>query len=170
MVLLFVAIALFYGGIFTLKSQANGLNLSEAQVDKVENIINVLTLNIDEIDSSGRGHLVQNALYYLDKNPIFGNGIDFAISKSAHNTYLGVWLDAGIFTFLFFLCLLFYFFFRSLTIRSNLKLFAMSILITLYVFMASLQTVINQPYLIVLFAFVGYIIHYSEMNEEQLTF
>ena len=43
---------------------------------------------------------------YVYKNPILGNGIDFAISQRAHNTVIGAWADAGIFTFIFFLFML----------------------------------------------------------------
>jgi len=46
----------------------------------------------------------------------------------------------------------------------------MAILIVLYIFMVSLQSVINQPYLIVLFVFIGYMIDYNRISEGHLDF
>lgn len=165
-----VAIVLFYIGIFTLKSQSKDLDLSSAQINKVDNLLNVVTLNVDKVNSSGRGDLIENLMYYLYKNPILGNGLGFSGIARGHNTYLGVWVDAGLFTFLYFLFVLFYYMFKTFTLDLRLKLFTMSLLIALYVFMLSLQTVINQPYLIVLFVFVGYIIDYNKEPEDDLNF
>lgn len=170
LILFAVAIVLFYIGIFTIKSETKDLDLSEAQIDKVDNIINLLTLNLDKVDNSGRGDLVTNVLQYLYENPIIGNGIDFAGAMRGHNTYIGVWVDAGIFAFLFFIFILFYYFFKTLILKLHLRFFAMSILIVLYIFMVSLQSVINQPYLIVLFIFIGYLIDYSKIDEGHLDF
>ncbi|OZV68532.1 O-antigen ligase family protein [Winogradskyella aurantia] len=160
------AIPLFYIGIFTIQSQAQNLSLSEAQINKVNNLVNVLTLNFDEVDNSGRGELLENITYYLYKNPIMGNGVDFSVFMRAHNTYVGIWVDAGIFTFLFFLFILFFYFLKTWTLNPQLRFFAMSILLVLYIFMISLQSVINQPYLIVLFAFLGYLIDFKKLNKE----
>ena len=63
-----VAIILFYAGVFALKSQTKDLNLSEAQIVKIDNIINVLTLNLDKVDNSGRGDLVENILIDYGSN------------------------------------------------------------------------------------------------------
>lgn len=165
-----VAIILFYVGIFALKSQTETLNLSGAQIYKVDNIINVLTLNLEDIDSSGRGDLIENILPYLYKNPIIGNGVDFAKAMRGHNTYIGVWADAGVITFSFFLFVLFYYLFKSFTLHLHLRFFAVSLLIVFYVFMMSLQSVINQPYLIVILVFVGYMIDYNEELDDNLNF
>jgi len=170
LILFGAVIVLFYVAIFALKSETKNLDLSEAQIDKVDNIINVLTLNLDKVDNSGRGDLVENVLQYLYENPILGNGIDFAGAMRGHNTYIGVWVDAGVFTFLLFLFILFYYFFKTFTLKIHLRFFAMSILIVLYIFMVSLQSVINQPYLIVLFLFIGYLIDYSKMDNGYLDF
>ena len=170
MILFGVSIALFYVGIFALKSQTKDLDLSEAQIDKVDNIINVLTLNLDKVDNSGRGKLIENVLKYLYENPILGNGIDFAGAMRGHNTYVGVWVDAGVFTFLLFIFILIYYFAKTFTLRLDLRFFAMALLIVLYVFMVSLQSVINQPYLIVLFVFIGYLIDYSKTDKSYLDF
>ncbi|MDH7913954.1 O-antigen ligase family protein [Winogradskyella sp. SYSU M77433] len=163
--LLAAIIPLFYIGIFALKSQTASLGLSKAQTDKVNNIINLLTFNFDEVDNSGRGDLVEKALYYLYDHPILGNGIDFSVDKLVHNTYVGVWVDSGIFTFLFFIFMLFCYFFRSFSLSPNIRFFSISILTVLYIFMISLQSVINQPYLIVLFVFVGYLIDYNKIDK-----
>jgi hypothetical protein len=170
LVLFGAVIILFYVGVLTFKSEIKNLDLSEAQISKVDNLINVLTFNFDKVDNSGRGDLLENILYYLYKNPIIGNGVDFSVSKTGHNTYVGVWVDAGLFTFLLFMFILLYFFFKTFALQIHLRFFAMSILIVLYIFMISLQTVINQPYLIVLFVFVGYLIDYSKMKKGHLDF
>ncbi|WP_027126763.1 hypothetical protein [Gelidibacter mesophilus] len=169
-ILLGLGIVLFYLGIFSIKSQTKELNLSQAQIVKVDNIINVLTLNVEKVDSSGRGYLLENLMYYLYKNPLLGNGLSFASKASGHNTYLGVWVDAGLFTFLYFIFVLSFYMVKTFTLELHLKLFSMSLLIALYISMLSLQTVINQPYLVVLFAFVGYIIDNSKESSHQLSF
>ena len=163
--LLGILITLFYIGIFALKSQTKNLNLSPAQIYKVDNIINLLTLNIEKIDNSGRGELIENILPYLYENPILGNGVDFSVAMRGHNTYLGIWVDAGIFTFLFFIFMLYFYFLKTFSLNPRHRYFTMSILVVLYIFMISLQTVINQPNLIVLFVFVGYIIDYSKSDK-----
>lgn len=163
--LLGILITLLYVGIFALKSQTKNLNLSTAQIYKVDNIINLLTLNIEKVDNSGRGELMENILPYLYENPILGNGVDFSVAMRGHNTYIGVWVDAGIFTFLFFIFMLFFYFLKTFSLNPEHRYFTMSILVVLYIFMISLQTVINQPNLIVLFVFVGYIIDYSKSEK-----
>jgi O-antigen ligase len=165
LVLFAAMIPLFYVGLFALQSQTQNLGLSSAQTFKINNLINVLTLNFDKVDSSGRGDLLQNVLYYLYENPIIGNGVDFAYVMRGHNTYIGIWVDAGIFTFVFFIFILFYYFFKAYTLTPKLRFFAMSILITLYVFMVSLQSVLNKPYLIVIFVFVGYLIDHYKLDK-----
>ncbi|MEO5991187.1 MAG: O-antigen ligase family protein [Ferruginibacter sp.] len=169
-ILLGAAIVVLYAGIFSLKSQTKDLDLSTAQIYKIDNIINLLTFNLEKVDNSGRGDLIENILPYLYKNPIIGNGVDFSVVMRGHNTYLGVWVDAGVITFLFFLFVLYYFFFKTFSLNLNLRFFAMSILIVLYIFMVSLQSVINQPFLIVLFIFVGYMIDYNKLGKGHLDF
>ncbi|PYE81702.1 hypothetical protein DFQ11_102276 [Winogradskyella epiphytica] len=170
LILFGVVIVLFYMGVFALKSQTKDLNLSDAQIYKIDNIINVLTLNLDKVDSSGRDDLLINVLYYLYESPFIGNGVDFAVSMKGHNTYVGIWVDAGVFTFLFFVFMLCYYLAKTFTLNMQIRYFALSLLIALYIFMISLQTVINQPYLVVLFIFVGYIIDYRKSNDGQLDF
>ncbi len=164
-ILLGIGIVLFYAGIFTIKSQTKDLDLSSAQISKIDNIINVVTLNMEKVDSSGRGGLIDSLMYHIYENPILGNGLNFATVARGHNTYLGIWADAGLFTFLFFLIVLFYYLIKIFTLDLHLKLFTMSLLIGLCTFMLSLQTVINQPYLIVIFVFIGYIIDYNKESD-----
>jgi len=170
LILLGVLITVFYIGVFALKSETKNLDLSKAQIVKIDNIINVLTLNLDKVDNSGRGDLVQNVIKYIYENPILGNGVEFSGHMRGHNTYVGIWVDAGIFTFILFLFIIFYYFFKTFTLEKHLRFFAMAILIVLYIFMVSLQSVINQPYLIVLFVFIGYMIDYNRISEGHLDF
>ncbi|TPV33370.1 hypothetical protein FJ651_09770 [Paucihalobacter ruber] len=165
LILLACAIPLFYFGVFALQSQSQNLDLSKAQTAKVNNLFNLMTLNFEEVDNSGRGELLEQGLYYLYKNPILGNGIDFSVAMRTHNTYAGVWIDAGIFTFLFFIFMLFSYLFKTFTLKPRLRSFSMSILVVLYLFMISLQSVINQPNLIIFFVLVGYLIDYSKSDQ-----
>lgn len=169
-VLLVAGIVLFYIGIFAIKSQTKELDLSKAQIIKVDNIINVVTLDLDKVDSSGRSGLIDNLMYYLYKNPILGNGVNFSSVARAHNTYLGVWGDAGLFTFLYFIFVLCYYMFKTFTLDLRPKLLSIALLIALYIFMLSLQTVINQPYLVVLIVFIGYIVDYKGVSDGNLNF
>lgn len=164
LIFLGVIVTLFYTAIFAFKSQIQSLNLSKAQIYKIENIINLLTLNIEKVDNSGRSELMENILTYIYKNPMIGNGIDFSVVTRGHNTYLGVWADAGIVVFLFFIFLLFFYFLKAFSLNVNYKYFTISVLFSLYISMISLQTVLNQPYIIVLFVFIGYIIDYDKSN------
>lgn len=164
--ILFAAlIPLFYVGVFAVQSQSQNLDLSVAQTKKIDNIINLMTLNFAEVDNSGRGDLLEEGIYYLKKNPILGNGVDFSVAMRTHNTYAGIWIDAGVFTFLYFIFMLSYYFLKTFSLKPQLRFFSMSILVVLYLFMISLQSVINQPNLIVFFVFIGYIIDYSKLEE-----
>lgn len=165
-----VGIILFYIGVFSIKSKTSELDLTKAQINKIDNIINVVTLNVEDVNTSGRTDLLDNLMHYLFENPILGNGINFAAQARGHNTYLGVWVDAGLLTFLFFLFVLCCYMFKTFGLDLHRRLFILSILTSLYVFMLSLQTVINQPYLVVLFAFIGYIIDRNHKSEDNLNF
>ena len=114
---------IFYSSLFLIKSLTSQLNLSEAQINKINNLINVLTLNNEQIDNSGRAGLIENFLPYIYKNPIFGNGIDFSIVHRAHNTYLVVLGDAGIITFTFFIFILVYYLIKSWRLKTYLRVF-----------------------------------------------
>lgn len=156
-----ILVALLYVGIFSLKSQTKDLNLSSHQIHKIDNIINLMTLNLEKVDNSGRGDLIENILPYLYENPLIGNGVDFSVVMRGHNTYLNIWVDAGILTFLFFIFMLCFYFIRAFSLDAEQRYFTISILTVLYIFMFSLQTVINQPNLIVLIVLIGYTIDYN---------
>ncbi|MBP1841703.1 O-antigen ligase family protein [Formosa algae] len=153
-----VLLMLFYAALFVREQFYKHLNLSVRQISKIDNIYNVLTFNTEKIDSSGRSELLQHLLHYVYEKPIMGNGIGFSTFVRGHNTYIGVWADAGIFTFLFFLFLLVIYLVKPLKLNITLTIFCLSMLVTIYIFMLTLQTVINQTYIIVLFVFIGYII------------
>lgn len=147
-----------------LNSLTAGINLVGQQRDKVNNIVNIVTFNTDKVDDSGRNELVMKLINdYVFENPFIGNGIDFAISQHAHNTIVGVWADAGIFTLLFFLFMLGAYMFRAILSPPNARFFVLPILLTLYIFMLSLQSVINQPYFMALFVYIGYLVDREEI-------
>ncbi|WP_458626672.1 O-antigen ligase family protein [Winogradskyella sp. PC D3.3] len=148
--------------VLNLQSITKDMNLSSAQRVKIENLTNVITLNTDKVDNSGRGDLLANLMSYIYENPIIGNGVDFAVSIRGHNTYMGVWADAGIFVFILFCIILLTHLFRALKLELQLKFFVLSVVFTLCVFMLSLQTVINQAYIMVIFCTLGYLIDFGE--------
>jgi O-antigen ligase len=150
--------------LINLNSLTANMDLIGQQRDKINNIVNIVTFNTDKVDDSGRNELVQNLLNYIYESPFIGNGLDFAISKHGHNTIIGVWADAGIFTLLMFLFMLGKYFQRSIQSTPDVRYFILPMLLTFCIFMLSLQSIINQPYLIVLFLFMGY--HIDE-NKEQ---
>src|SRR5690606_29387081 len=144
--------------LINLNNLTAGLNLSTQQRAKVSNIVNLVTFNTQEVDNSGRGELLENLLVYVYKNPFLGNGIDFAKDLRGHNTVVGVWADAGIFALLIFLVMLGNYFRKAIIAPPDKRYFALSILVVLCIFMLTLQTVINQEYLIALFVYVGYVL------------
>lgn len=147
--------------LLNLNNITANMNLVGQQRDKINNIVNILSFNFDKVDDSGRNELVTNLLYYVYKNPLLGNGVDFSISHHAHNTIVGVWADAGIFTLIFFLFMLGRYFLKAISSSPNIRYFTLPILITLCIFMLSLQSVINQPYLMALFMYIGYLVDNS---------
>lgn len=158
MIFAIILFFLFYFTLLNLTDLISGLDLSTHQRDKVINIVNLLTLNTSEVDNSGRDHLLANLLNYVYESPIIGNGIDFTISIKGHNTFIGIWADAGIITFFMFLLLLSIYFKNAVKTIPNVRFFVLSILVCLIVFMASSQSVINQGYLMAIFVYIGYIL------------
>jgi len=143
------------------------LNLVGQQRDKINNIVNIVTFNTDKVDDSGRNELVMKLINdYVLENPIVGNGVDFAISQHAHNTIIGVWADAGIFALIFFLFMLGRYFLETLTSSPDIRYFVLPMLLTLCIFMLSLQSVINQPYIMALFVYIGYLV--DDKNREMI--
>lgn len=151
--------------LINLNSITANMNLIGQQRDKINNIVNILTFNTDKVDDSGRNELVQNLLYYIYESPIIGNGLDFAVSQHGHNTIVGVWADAGIFTLLMFLFMLGKYFQRSLQSTPDIRYFILPMMLTFCIFMLSLQSIINQPYLVVLFIYMGYLL---DNNQKEL--
>nr|WP_321413138.1 O-antigen ligase family protein [uncultured Allomuricauda sp.] len=149
-----------------------GLNsnlLNDSQRDRLENVINILTLNVDKVDSSSRDELLLNMLDYVFENPILGNGIYFSNEIRGHNTYFGIWADSGILTFLIFLAIPISYFRKAMQIESNKRVFALSLMSVLFIYMMTLQTVINQPYLMGIFVFLCYLVSPKERREQLTT-
>lgn len=132
--------------------------LNDVQKERIESIGNILTLQTDKISYSERDVLFKNMLEKIYENPIIGNGVNFSVSIRGHNTIFGVWADAGILTFVLFLFLLFLHFKKALFVERSCRIFVLPILITLSIFMLSLQTIINQGYLIIVFVLMGYLL------------
>ena len=154
---------IFIAGInFALKSDT----LSVLQKGRIENVVNILTFNTGKVEMSGRDMLLQNMLKYVYDNPILGNGIYFSNIIRGHNTIIGVWADAGIVCFLLFLLILFSYFRKSLSSKSDTAYFSLSIMLAMTVFMLSLQTIINQPYLLCLLVFLCYHVERSLTDPE----
>jgi O-antigen ligase len=147
-----VPVILISGVNFALNSDA----LSPLQKERIENVVNIVTFNTENVQMSGRDMLLQNMLKYVYDNPIIGNGIYFSNIIRGHNTIIGVWADAGIICFLLFLLILFTYFKKSLNGKADTQYFSLSTMLALTVFMLSLQTIINQPYLLCLLVFLGY--------------
>lgn len=154
---------IFIAGInFALESDT----LSVLQKERIENVVNIITFNTGEVEMSGRDMLLQNMLKYVYDNPILGNGIYFSNIIRGHNTIIGVWADAGIVCFLLFLLILFSYFRKSLNGKSDTAYFSLSVMLALTVFMLSLQTIINQPYLLCLLVFLCYHVERSQNDPE----
>ena len=139
--------------------------LTALQKTRIENLINILTLNTSEIEMSNRDVLLRNMLGYVYENPVFGNGIYFSNIIRGHNTIIGVWADAGIIAFLIFLWILIKYYLESLKSYDSTKYFSLSVLVTLTIFMLSLQTIINQPYLLCIFVYLAYLIDATSVTE-----
>ncbi|WP_138434049.1 O-antigen ligase family protein [Winogradskyella algicola] len=162
-----ILIPVLYIFLLNLNNLTADLDLVGQQRDKINNIVNIVSLNFDKVDDSGRNELVAKLLTYVYENPFFGNGVDFAISKHGHNTIIGVWADAGLFVLLFFLGMLFTYFVRAIKSSTETRFFVLPLLIAMCIFMLSLQTIINQPYLIAFFMYIGYKIDFAQENEEE---
>ncbi len=148
--------------LFTTNTNINGVGLTVDQNRRIEDIVNILTFNTERVDFSERDVLLQNMLNYVYDNPILGYGIAFSNLIEGHNTIIGVWADAGIIPFLLFLFILYQYFIKSWNAPIEKRYFALSVIFILAIFMLSLQTVINQPYLLAIFAFLGYFLETPE--------
>lgn len=151
--------------LLNLNTLTANMNLVGQQRDKINNIVNIVSFNFDKVDDSGRGELQQKLMHFVYENPLLGNGVDFANSYHAHNTYLMVWADAGFFTLMFFLFVMMTYFARSLKIPQEIGFFTIPMLITMYMFMLSLHSVINQPYIMAILVYIGYLIDTAKKKE-----
>ena len=149
-------IVIFYGLLFNLKDVTQNFDFTPGQALKIDNIINLLTFNFEEVDSSGRDKLVEKLLPHIYENPYFGNGLNFGNSKSGHNTFLSVWADSGIIGLLIFIFLLGTYVKRAIKCNSTIRYFLIACFIPMCIFMLSLQSIINQPYLMGIFVYLGY--------------
>lgn len=151
----FVLIA-FYLLLLNLRDFTQNFSLTAGQIHKIENIVNLMTLNLEDLDSSGRDKLVEKLLPHIYENPYFGNGLDFGNSQSGHNTFLSVWADSGIIGLLIFVFLLGTYLQRAIKCNTSVRYFLIACFIPMCIFMLSLQSIINQPYLMGIFVYLGY--------------
>jgi O-antigen ligase len=147
-------------GLVNLTSLAKPLQLKKVQMAKVENIENLFSFNLEQVDSSGRTELLTNLLQKVFESPFLGNGIGFGNELRGHNTIIGIWADAGIVPLVFFLLVLFTYLKNTLKLQEAQKHYMLALLLTLFIYMISLQTVINQPYLVCLFVWMAFKIDY----------
>lgn len=131
------------------------ISITEEQKERLFSIINLISLETSKVDFSERDVLLANMLQKINESPIIGWGVQFSSEIRGHNTIFGVWADAGFIVFVYFLFLLISFFNGALQQKKNTRYFSISILVCVYIYMLSLQTIINQPYIIVLFPLLG---------------
>ncbi|MEX0314821.1 MAG: O-antigen ligase family protein [Allomuricauda sp.] len=160
-ILLFLLVPIFYALLFNLDVLTADLDLNIRQRHKIQNFVNLVQLNFSEVDTSGRSDMVSGLMEFIYENPIFGRGLEFGLQKQSHNTFIYIWSDAGILTVLFFIFLMFTYFKKSLQLVPNKRYYILAMLTTLTVFMLSLQTIINQPYLMPLFIYISYMVERS---------
>ncbi|MEC4266018.1 O-antigen ligase family protein [Muricauda sp. SYSU M84420] len=152
------ALPLLYLIIINLTWLTAGLNLNERQQSKIVNFENIFSFKFDQIDNSGRFEHIDNVIGKLYENPFFGHGFDFGLNHLTHNTYLNIWLESGIIGLLVLIVVLAIYFSRAIKVEKKTKYFSLAILFAVSIFMLSLQTVINQPYIMVVLTYVGVLI------------
>lgn len=145
-----------------IQSALSSPSLSAVQKTRIQDVVNIITLNTSKVSYSNRDILFENMLNYINLNPLLGNGIYFSTMIRGHNTIFGIWADAGIFCFLLFLFMFFEYIRKSLGAPNEIKFFALSILSVLGVFMLSLQTILDQAYLIGIFVYLAYRVSHKE--------
>jgi O-antigen ligase len=169
LIIAIIVVPFFYLTLINLNTITADFDLRGQQRDKITNLVNVLTFNTEEVDDSGRNELVTRLLKdYVFVNPFIGNGLGFANSKRGHNTLVGVWADAGIFTVLFFLFMLFKYFTNTINSPPSIRYFVLPILFGICIFMLSMQSIINKGHLLTIFVYLGYLI--DEKNEYELLY
>jgi hypothetical protein len=151
--LLFILPIAFY---LLIQSALHSPSLTAVQKSRIQDVANIITLNTGKVHYSDRDVLFDNMLNYINLNPILGNGVFFSTAIRGHNTIFGIWADAGIFCFLFFLFLIFEYARNAFNSSEDVKYSSLSILAVLTVFMLSLQSILDQAYLIGIFVYVAY--------------
>ena len=141
-----------------IQSALHSPSLTAVQKSRIQDVVNIITLNTSQVSYSNRDVLFDNMLNYINLNPIMGNGVYFSTAIRGHNTIFGIWADAGIFCFLLFLFLIFEYARNAFNSSEDVKYSSLSILAVLTVFMLSLQTIIDQAYLIGIFVYLAYVI------------
>ena len=98
--LIITSILLVATGITLQSTDSKKFEFSSTQLDKIQNLYNVLTLNTQSVSYSSRDYIVQETLRKSKENPItgFGLGSYTIVYKTwgTHNTYLGLLIDAGV--------------------------------------------------------------------------
>jgi hypothetical protein len=135
------------------------------QKTRIQDVANLITLNTSEVSYSGRDDLFLNMLTYINENPLVGNGIYFSTSIRGHNTIFGIWADAGVFVFLLFIFLLFSYTKKAILSSIKVRFFSLSILAVLIIFMFSLQTILDQAYLITVFVYLCYLVDGKDKSQ-----
>lgn len=153
--IIFIPIILGIGINWALNTE----ELSTSQQERIEDLVNLLTFQSEKVSFSGRDVLLKNMLGFVNEHPFLGNGLNFGNEIRGHNTLIGVWADAGFITFLIFLILLGHYIKMALKQTAKVKYFSLAIIVTLYIYMLSLQTIINQGYIIVVFVYLGYLLY-----------
>lgn len=156
--LIFIPIAVF----FTINWALTTGVLSREQKSRIESLVNLATFQTQKVSFSDRDVLLKNMMSYVYKNPYLGNGLELNVDIRGHNTLIGVWADAGILTFLVFIGVLIFYIKKALVSPDEIKYFALAVFTTLYIYMLSLQTIINQGNLMAVFVFFGYILYNKE--------
>lgn len=164
--LIFTAFLLPVIIITTFQWSLNSSSLSKVQKARLESLVNIVSFQTDKVDFSHRDVLLKNMLNFVYENPIIGNGINFSVEIRGHNTLIGIWADAGIITFVIFLIILLMYFKKSLLTKGKVKFLALSILITICTYLLSLQTVINQGYIIAILVLLSYLLYDISSQQE----
>ncbi|GAL67057.1 hypothetical protein JCM19301_2222 [Jejuia pallidilutea] len=92
----------FYLIMTNLSSLLAGVDLNPRQKEKILNFENLLKLDLDNVNTSGRDKFVEKLMEYIYESPLLGNGLDFGAHHHGHNTYLSIWLMLVFFLYFFF--------------------------------------------------------------------
>ena len=156
--ILFALLLIPIGFYFLVSVALSSSYLNITQKERIQDLFNILTLNTSEVSLSHRDDLFLNMWYYITESPILGNGLNFSASIGGHNTIFGIWADAGIFCFLLFLFLMLQYALAGINSSVDKKYFSLSILTVLFIYMLTLETILDQGYLIAVFVYLAYLV------------